>query len=136
MTEDTYDSLRQQFQPRIDAIDREARQATSPIYARQNAEIKALEAEMDERRRAIYMRYFPEIEAANKPFIDQIRPLRAEWDARLSVLRRGENAPRRRCIHGGTFPCHQCVANRRTGAAAGFPIDDQQFEKQYAGAEF
>lgn len=38
----------------------------------------------------------------------------------------------RRCIHGGAFPCPQCLANRRWNAAAGGPISDAEFERIYA----
>ena len=32
------------------------------------------------------------------------------------------------CIHGGRFPCQQCLASRRTGQA----ITDAEFERQYS----
>ena len=37
-----------------------------------------------------------------------------------------------RCVHGGTFPCAQCVENRRCNTSAGFPISDEEFEERYS----
>lgn len=39
----------------------------------------------------------------------------------------------RRCLHGGVFPCAQCLANRRWNElATGIKLTDREFEEQYA----
>jgi hypothetical protein len=41
-----------------------------------------------------------------------------------------------RCLHGGTFPCLQCHANRRWNeAATGQRLTDSEFETEYTAQE-
>ena len=42
----------------------------------------------------------------------------------------------RRCVHGETFPCEQCNANRRWNeVATGKKLTDAEFEREYCKPE-
>lgn len=82
------DRIWAEYEPLIRAMDDECRAALRPIFEATNAEIKAIDDEANVRRKEVWSRNFAAISEVRQPFVDRLKPILAERDAKLKTTRR------------------------------------------------